>query len=119
MSRMPRLASMTKPACFRTEAEWRDWFKIHHGADTPCTDCTREYQAQMIQEGRCEHPETLFARIDGELMGIRGTTIGYIKVLRAAPYMPGAEKQMLASQTIPARIRTEIEAWAQRGQSNG
>jgi hypothetical protein len=25
-----------------------------------CTDCTKEYQARMIKEGRCENPNVVF-----------------------------------------------------------
>jgi hypothetical protein len=58
-----------RPSCFSI-AQWDGWSTAARDAIAaqngalpagPCTDCTPQYQARMIREGRCEHPDTLFS----------------------------------------------------------
>lgn len=68
---MPTLANSTNlkrlrklpetPACFDSRRDWYEWFRkaVDSGLkkDKPCCDCTLEYQAEMVADGRCEHPD--------------------------------------------------------------
>jgi len=47
----------TDPYAYKLWREVANRVIPHYGF---CTDCTPEYQAKMIREHRCEHPETLF-----------------------------------------------------------
>jgi hypothetical protein len=60
------------PICFNSGAEYGLWVQTaRHSPPTPghgyCEDCTKEYQAKMLQQDRCKYPDTVF-RQDG---GIR------------------------------------------------
>lgn len=55
------------PACF-SERSWVE-YEVHtldapsydrRKYTSPCTDCTPERKQQMLDEGRCAHPETVF-----------------------------------------------------------
>jgi len=53
------------PACFDSGAEYGRWVQMaRHSPPTPghsyCEDCTIEYQTNMIKQGRCGFPSTLF-----------------------------------------------------------
>lgn len=53
------------PDCFHNATEYRQYVWLMRQADAPvdngyCLDCSPEYKNQMMQEGRCEHPETRF-----------------------------------------------------------
>ena len=51
------------PEC-TNEEEYAIWEKLNKlkpaGINGFCTDCTPEYQAQMIEEGRCNRPFVVF-----------------------------------------------------------
>lgn len=36
-----------------------------------CEDCTKEYQAKMIECGKCENPDVVFINHHGDLIGIK------------------------------------------------
>lgn len=53
------------PACFNDAMQYRQYKWLMRQSDSPkdfghCLDCTAEHKAQMMKEGRCEHPETRF-----------------------------------------------------------
>ena len=53
------------PDCFNSSKQYRDYVWLMRGASEPkdtgvCLDCSPEYKARMMAEGRCEHPETKF-----------------------------------------------------------
>ena len=56
------------PKCF-TCTQWAEWLDIEpvfrpytlEGQLFPCADCVPAYQARMIKENKCEHPEVVFA----------------------------------------------------------
>ena len=62
------------PRCFNTQEEWNEWYELAYMGKIPrdnyCNDCTPKYQMEMIDKGRCEHPETFFymrrSTTDGE-----------------------------------------------------
>lgn len=48
---------MTFPACFTSQRhidEWTSLAKIAKEEASPCSDCTKRYKAQMLEEGRCD-----------------------------------------------------------------
>jgi hypothetical protein len=54
------------PPCFSTRLQFKMWMqsaRITGGIyeNGICTDCTAEYQAKMIEQKRCMHPDTYFA----------------------------------------------------------
>ena len=71
---------VTAPLCFHSPEQMARWYQAAARARDPgelrhsdyCTDCTPEYQAQMMKEGRCAHPETTFNEDDdGFVVGTR------------------------------------------------
>jgi hypothetical protein len=57
-----------RPACFEP-IEWVQWRTaainpslVRQPPQSPCEDCTPEYQAAMLAAKRCEHPEATFER---------------------------------------------------------
>ena len=108
----------SKPECFDSDAQWRDWYICKGDAQYPCIDCTASYQAQMMSEGRCERPDALFVVRWGEIAGICADQHGYLAALQAHPYSPELEARVM-SATMPRNIRRDIEQWAQKGKSNG
>ncbi|MBE0475234.1 hypothetical protein [Rhodoferax sp.] len=64
------------PACFSDASQYQQWRaaarKAKAGASDYCTDCTREYQREMIKQSRCAHPKTrFFVDCDGFTEGRR------------------------------------------------
>jgi hypothetical protein len=57
-----------RPACFEP-IEWVQWRTaainpslVRQPPQSPCEDCTPEFQAAMLGAKRCEHPEATFER---------------------------------------------------------
>lgn len=57
-----------KPECFDSKSQYQEYMywkrlsletHIHRGV---CADCTPEFKEQMLTQGRCEHPETIFVQ---------------------------------------------------------
>jgi hypothetical protein len=54
------------PPCFNNQEQFNDYAYMIRRVGQPmdnnnyCMDCTKEYQAEMACEGKCEHPETKF-----------------------------------------------------------
>jgi len=50
------------PECSTAEEYrlWRHSAREVYAAYNFCTDCTPEYKEQMLREGRCEKPDTIF-----------------------------------------------------------
>ena len=50
------------PECSTAEEYrlWRNSAREVYAAYNFCTDCTPEYKEQMLREGRCEKPDTIF-----------------------------------------------------------
>ncbi len=56
------------PPCFRSQEQYDSWCILasRKNSLSPlsyCTDCTAEYQAEMLLEQRCAHPETQFVEV--------------------------------------------------------
>lgn len=54
-----------KPPCFDSEEQWKAWRDVARQSKprditTYCEDCSPEYQASMITQGRCRWPTTQF-----------------------------------------------------------
>ncbi len=79
-----------RPACFEP-IEWAQWREAATSPNlqppqSPCEDCTPEYQAAMLAAKRCEHPEATFER-DAQ---------GFVRgVLPAMVAEPGAKTTQL------------------------
>lgn len=57
----PLIPFRSRPACFDSVRQWVEWKALELASFRglrfgPCTDCTRPYQARMIDEGRCARP---------------------------------------------------------------
>jgi len=64
--------SGTFPLCFADQESFDIWQELARNAYAvtgPCTDCTPEYQQQMIKEKRCENPDIRFKIVEGEYVG--------------------------------------------------
>ena len=53
------------PRCFDDLESYEEWVEAAREAHTPnvncCVDCIPEFQAEMIEAGRCEHPNVTFS----------------------------------------------------------
>lgn len=83
---MRTIKVVQKPACFDTDKQYRDWLAMARlsrpGADGHCADCTQQYQAQMLSEGRCGYPDVQFVE-DKEVIKCadgtrRSVTTGFV-----------------------------------------
>lgn len=54
-----RLAKDDPFECFDSPGEWRRYLSSRVRA-LPCFDCCPAFQAEMVAEGRCRHPEAYF-----------------------------------------------------------
>ena len=70
--------ALTYPPCFDSEASYQQWVTAYRNSNeerrgTYCSDCSPEYQAEMVRAGRCLWPGTTFVRLPttGETVGIR------------------------------------------------
>jgi hypothetical protein len=64
--------------CFRSESDWQEYRnhalvcmrtdqnRLHH----PCMDCLPEFQADMIEVGRCDFPNTKFREMHDCVVGV-------------------------------------------------
>jgi len=57
--------------CFEDAKAWRVYLEGWRRSNTPCLDCTPDYQADMIAQGRCRYPETQFLEEDDQTIGYR------------------------------------------------
>lgn len=61
------------PLCFQTRKQflaWKNLCKISNPQWWICTDCTSEYQKQMISEKRCLQPSAKFIDKEGRAMWV-------------------------------------------------
>ena len=68
------------PACFNGYQQYQDWryymrVSLEGMRVGVCHDCTPEYKMEMMCQGRCEHPETVFVTRtlrsgDSEVIGV-------------------------------------------------
>ena len=59
--------------CFPNAQSFAEWLQYADNKTLlPCHDCTAQYQAQMVAEKRCEHPNARFAD-DGALLSAGAT----------------------------------------------
>lgn len=64
-----------RPPCFETQEQFDEWLEAAEevarlaGDPDPvnyCTDCTPEYKAQMLSEGRCGFVRVKFIHLGGK-----------------------------------------------------
>lgn len=55
------------PLCFQSKEQYEDYNALMNSSSNPsdnlgtfCMDCTPQYKTEMLECGRCEHPETRF-----------------------------------------------------------
>jgi hypothetical protein len=83
------------PPCFSGQGQWEDYVACwcvnerlasHYSKHVEyCRDCTPEHKRQMMEQGRCAHPETLFVLKEDEIVGVsshyaqrwKGSLFGY------------------------------------------
>lgn len=84
------------PLCFASEEQWKFWNNqarySRAGPSGYCSDCTPEYQSEMLRARRCEHPNVLFG-VDNEgfLCGSRPEAdeeLAQIKAARRKALLP-------------------------------
>ena len=74
-----------KPLCFDTMKHFKIWVEAArashpHPAHSYCEDCTEEYRDRMVIANRCGHPQTIFRRFHGEMVGRR--PVEYVNALQ-------------------------------------
>lgn len=78
----------SKPKCFTSHEQYKDWRKLARGTVKnkvygPCIDCTPEFQQDMIRAKKCENPFVEFRMV--EVMLRKGETTeelqGYVRVI--------------------------------------
>jgi hypothetical protein len=60
------------PSCFQTPEDWAEYVREVRRAPANsaptkgcyCEHCEPEFQREMIESGRCDHPETTFTVVD-------------------------------------------------------
>lgn len=76
------------PSCFYSQEQWDTWrelarmTKVNANKAGYCIDCLPDYQAAVLEEGLCAHPEIIFG-IDkhGFVTGYLPTsTVGYVSI---------------------------------------
>ena len=70
----PRFAT-PMPKCADSEEQVVNWLlTADRVCSAPscgwCTDCLPEFQARMIDQGRCENPNVVFSRNEGVIEGV-------------------------------------------------
>jgi len=70
------MAMIQIPKCFSSREQYSLWVNAARlnspGASGYCADCTPEYQREMIEQCRCECPDTTFhIDEDGFVAGVR------------------------------------------------
>lgn len=67
------------PKCFESKEQFEAWVvmaersKLENPRLSFCSDCSVNYQKKMMEQGKCEHPETEFRTViteDGEVEDI-------------------------------------------------
>lgn len=123
------------PRCFSSAEEWLDWCAVRAGACSPCGDCTPEYRGQMLEQGRCDRPEVVFAMDveTGEVEGLPAEDPRFSLVLRGLPLgrsvqiishpIEQTEKWRQMLEAIEARAHKEtqraIQIWLRRFERAG
>jgi len=79
------------PKCFEDAKQYQGWMSYARQAPPApahsfCEDCSPEYQAKMIVEGRCMYPGTLFHRSSADMKGQKpdGDWVGRRSALEVA-----------------------------------
>jgi len=79
------------PKCFEDAKQYQGWMSYARQAPPApahsfCEDCSPEYQAKMIVEGRCMYPGTLFHKSGSDLKGTasEGVWVGRRSALEVA-----------------------------------
>lgn len=94
--------AVVKPLCFESALQYRQYVTLMRQAARPkddgyCLDCTPEFKTQMLEEGRCSHPETRFAlwkdhaTQELEIIGVSDTSRFWGKVLEGNTIINGEE----------------------------
>jgi len=62
-----------RPLCFDSDEQFNKWREMARIVKprSYCSDCTPEYQAEMICQHRCLHPYVVFKVANGFLTGMR------------------------------------------------
>jgi hypothetical protein len=85
-----------KPACFNSVEDYAEWKKqarrsCVHPKTSVCTDCLPEFQALMIECGRCENPEIKFKWVPVKVNK-------WETVQEMQGYLPSAAEQIKSKQ---------------------
>ena len=105
-----------KPMCFQSRDQYKDWIHLMRQSPRPrdtgyCYDCTPEFKAEMMECGRCEHPETRFVlrknptEGEVELVGISSESMFWKRVQRGGTILNWGNKD---DQEVPITLTDDL-----------
>lgn len=107
-----------KPMCFKTYDQYKDYIHLMRQSGNPkdngvCLDCTPEFKAEMMECGKCEHPETRFVvwknETEGEveIVGISSESRYWRRVQRGTTILNWGQDE---DDSVPLSIEEMIGA---------
>ena len=88
------------------------------GAAAPCADCCLEFADKMQGQGRCQRPETVFALIRGEVIGICADDPEYAQVLAGTYLKAGVIQIGVWPAPTPRWVQAIRQAWPRANREN-
>ena len=103
------------PRCFDSKEQFKAWVSAARGSSPRagfCTDCIKDYQEKMVQQGRCQYPEVEFYDFEMDKDGYFPNRYFHIKRLQAeyGPYEEQCPDSLEADGYGP-----EAQRWAEEG----
>lgn len=107
-----------KPMCFKTYDQYKDYIHLMRQSGNPkddgvCLDCTPEFKAEMMECGKCEHPETRFVfwknETEGEveMVGIGSDSRYWRRIQRGVTILNWGQDE---DDTVPLDVEEMIGA---------
>ena len=103
------------PRCFNSKEEFKAWVQAARGSSPRagfCTDCTKEYQARMVKEGRCQYPEVEFYDFEMDKDGYFPNRYFHLKRLQGED---GPNEEQCPDSPQANGYGAEAESWAAKG----
>ena len=103
------------PRCFNSREEFKAWVQAARGSSPRagfCTDCTKEYQARMVKESRCQYPEVEFYDFEMDKDGYFPNRYFHLKRLQGEN---GPDEEQCPESSEADGYGQQALRWAQEG----